>query len=307
MATTPVKLIEILKPVIDDHVLLEQIDEDYPFFMRYGYSVIRMFNEFRQSEFLNEFVNTTLSPVDTKRIIEKDYHGKVKITPGGPTPSKLRTDVIDFIWVEYSSNDLNIFNPINNRLDAFGWYAGVFKDNKVFDSGSIPSMTPPIVVKYESKHDVEIPISQDFLYHACPDFMYSKIQRFGLTPRSYSKLIKHPDRIYLLLDDHEDHFEDISLRLLSATSNKYLKAKSVEYFILRIDLKKIREVEDERKLLPEKRMKFFKDPNMPEDAVWTPGNISPKRIEKIGSYEVNPMPSKDPPDYDERQRLKNSE
>jgi len=57
----------------------------------------------------------------------------------------------------------------------------------------------PIAFYIEAKYDYEVDIPK-ILYHASPIKLKHKILKYGLSPRSGSKLSEHPDRIYLTDD-----------------------------------------------------------------------------------------------------------
>jgi hypothetical protein len=57
----------------------------------------------------------------------------------------------------------------------------------------------PVAFYIEAKYDYEADIPK-ILYHASPIRLKHKILKYGLSPRSGSKLSEHPDRIYLTDD-----------------------------------------------------------------------------------------------------------
>lgn len=57
----------------------------------------------------------------------------------------------------------------------------------------------PIAFYIEAKYDYEVDIPKT-LYHASPIKLKHKILKYGLSPRSGSKLSEHPERIYLTDD-----------------------------------------------------------------------------------------------------------
>jgi hypothetical protein len=283
--------VEIIKDNVEQLKLLEQIKRDYPTYGRvWGDDlIIPAFKNLVKNEFLNEF-DSTVNPVLTQKTFEKDYPNQVEFKFGVGV-SKLHQGDIDFIWVNYKSFD--DFQKINSRLDAFGWYGASFKDHKKFDTGSLLAMSPPVDVKYEAKYDVEIDLSgTKYIYHLTPDLYWTRVSRLGLTPKMDGKLSPTKERVYFIIDNNDDRVKDLAQQLFSKLTRKYMSENSRQYFILRIDVEGLQKsaIENRNKgtIGYNNIGKFFKDPNMPEDAVWTPGNVPPKYIEHTGTIDTNP-------------------
>lgn len=115
-----------------------------------------------------------------------------------------------------------------------------------------------LIIQVNGKYinQVEIP---EYLYHITIQMNLPKISKIGLVPKSKSKKVYHPERIYLT-----SNFEDASL----------LKDKFQEYYqssmvILKISTKYLKD------------FKLYNDPDYSNCGVFTLDNIPPKNIVDI--------------------------
>lgn len=112
---------------------------------------------------------------------------------------------------------------------------------------------------FEAKYDKVIYIKDD-LYHVTTKDKLEKIKKYGLTPKSMSKISNHPDRIYLAIDLTGAEF------IKDCLDEHYPNSKLIT---LKISINKIRD------------HKFMKDPNLEQYGVYTYQNIHPSAIEII--------------------------
>lgn len=112
---------------------------------------------------------------------------------------------------------------------------------------------------FEAKYDKVVYIKED-LYHVTTKDKLEKIKKYGLTPKSMSKISEHPDRIYLAVDAMGAEF------IRDTLESHYPKRELVT---LKIYISKIRD------------HKFMEDPNFEQYGVYTYQNIPPNSIEEI--------------------------
>ncbi len=122
----------------------------------------------------------------------------------------------------------------------------------------IPESFKEIYIQFESYQDKDLAISEipDTMYYVYNNSNRDKIQRYGIVPKSKSKISYHPERVYVTfsVDDAE--------RFIKQLDDGY------EYSILKIV------TDDELKSY----IKLKKDPNF-DAGFYTNQNISPMYLE----------------------------
>ncbi len=248
--------------------------EEYPKLGRMNmYSLVNDVEMMNEHQMINEFVSQTISPEKTISTLKKRY----KIDPKnlGNNPDK--------ISITFDNYDKENIDEIIKFMDSFGWYpsslASYFRDTK-FGNITLSSFIEekkPFTILFEAKYDTEVTDLPSVAYHVVPDLYGKKIERYGLTPKTKSKIATHPERIYLLINADEEDIETLCYELhqkLSMESQNRIHS----YLILEIDLKR----------LPNHR--FYNDPNFSVggEGIWTFQNIPPIYIRVVGEVEVNP-------------------
>jgi len=153
-------------------------------------------------------------------------------------------------------------------MDSFGWFPSyINKKGKYSDYLTKIYENEFIEILYESKYDIETNVNGvNYLYHLTPDIKWNKIKISGLTSKNGEKLTNHPGRVYFLKNKlNNDDLLELSFLLLN---NYQYKDRVKEYFLLKIDISKLKE-----------SITFYKDPNFHlGEAIWTYENIPPMFI-----------------------------
>jgi hypothetical protein len=123
--------------------------------------------------------------------------------------------------------------------------------------------TKPIAFILEAKYDYEVEIP-NILYHASPIRLKDKILKWGLTPKSGSKLSNHPERIYLT-DDLEKAINFGNF--LKEDDNEWYKNGFCVYSVKTTELSKL-----------------YSDVNFRQGGYYTLNNIKPQNIDLIKEF-----------------------
>jgi hypothetical protein len=234
------------------------------------YHDVEMINE---HQILKEFVSQTIPSEKTTSTLKKRYNVK---------SSNIRFNQ-DKIVVNVEKEDRENINKIIEFMDTFGWYPSTIEN--YFRSAKFGNITltsfikepTPFSITFEAKYDTEVNNLPSVAYHVVPDLYNKKIERYGLTPKTKSKISTHPERIYMLINANKNDIENLCYELYQKLSPES-QGRINKYLILEIDLKR----------LP--NHKFYNDPNfnMDGDGIWTFQNIPPIYIKIVGEVEVNP-------------------
>ena len=197
-------------------------------------------------------------------------YGKVGVSPD------FNRNLISFRVYKDSIASLPSYaNQLERILNTYGWFIAMvnvlvstdhipyhFKSLKdvLSSKTNILSRAEELSILLEPKYGVEISEIEkqhiQALYHATPSKNVKRILHHGLTPRSQSKLAKHPERIYLAVN-----YEDA--KDFSEMSNE-VKPEG-DFTILKID----------RSVL--NKIRLFHDPAF-KGAFYTLSNIPPQYI-----------------------------
>jgi hypothetical protein len=110
---------------------------------------------------------------------------------------KIEIDKDGEIYIENQPpQELNKYLPIITNL---GYFISKFTIDGEEWFNKSKETDKPVAFYIEAKYDYEVDIPK-ILYHASPIKLKHKILKYGLTPKSGSKLSDHPDRIYLTDD-----------------------------------------------------------------------------------------------------------
>jgi hypothetical protein len=124
-----------------------------------------------------------------------------------------------------------------------------------------------VTILYESKFDEVVDIPKK-LYHLSIQEYESKILKYGLVPKTKSKVSQHGHRIYVC-SNLENCIELISKMKLYYYDKRNLNSK---WIIFEIDTNGL-------------NLKLYKDPNFVNKGYYLTGNVSPNKIKVIRKYE----------------------
>jgi hypothetical protein len=110
---------------------------------------------------------------------------------------KIEIDKDGEIYIENQQpQELSKYLPIITNL---GYFISKFTIDGEEWFNKSKETDKPVAFYIEAKYDYEVDIPK-ILYHASPIKLKHKILKYGLSPKSGSKLSEHPDRIYLTDD-----------------------------------------------------------------------------------------------------------
>ena len=172
-------------------------------------------------------------------------------------PTKEDIDKIQSLIV----NNLGWFiSRVRILLDDNRTSSGPWNDKIVTILDKIESITFYFEAKYDHKIDREkIP---DVLYHITPKKYWEKISKIGLVPKSRSKRLYHPDRVYLAKTIED--VEKLGPKFYQDTGEK-------DWSILSIDTG----------LIPGSYFQIYQDPNYRPNGFYTLNNIPGIAIKKV--------------------------
>lgn len=159
------------------------------------------------------------------------------------------------------------YDRIIQHMNKCGWFEAKKQKN-----------TNEIVIYFDAKFDKDVTdfvyeTRKGILYHATPSIYLEKIFRYGLMPKTYLKLAKHPDRVYFTMGEHMA--EELIPMLYSTIQNDLYKYLINEYSLLKIDLNRLDGFNS--------KPKFYLDPNC-KTAVYTHESINPNCIDIFKKY-----------------------
>ena len=168
--------------------------------------MIKYFKDFINS--LNEGLTVT-QPGDLvlKRILNELKLFKLNVT-GSFIDNKIKLTINDFNTIPLNQIE-NIFDQINvSVINNGGWFPSVMNQIKLsgmtkldnydfFKIVNIHDELKSMTISYERKFDFESNDIPDKLYHLTIKEYSQKINKYGLIPKSKSKISSHLDRIYL--------------------------------------------------------------------------------------------------------------
>jgi hypothetical protein len=187
------------------------------------------------------------------------------------TPSK--------IFLNFTKNlDETEFNHLLRLINNLGWFISAvlishssmnwekFNYTKFIQT---EMNTPWVSFQLEAKFDVELNIHDyDILYHVSPSINKNKILRIGLVPKTKSKKMSHPERIYLT--DNENDSNVIAFQFHKNNPDIALSVSKINFKGVCRDNPSIR---------------LFDDPNF-KGGFFTLSNIPPKFISWDGEMEI---------------------
>ena len=171
-----------------------------------------------------------------------------------------------YVYLNTTGDDLKPkLKMLSQLLKITGWYLPLTKINHTqVDNNQLQTIDGKdfIALSFEPKYDVEVTKIPKYVYHVTNSKAAPKILKMGLTPKTRNKLVAHPDRVYVAIDDKNvDIFIDKMAQLDGAFKPT----------VLIINTEKIPNV------------KFYIDPNFlnsdwTSGAMYTVNNISPAAI-----------------------------
>ena len=168
---------------------------------------------FEYNDYIKNIENTDKHNYIYNQILQKSKFGRLPITEGliftHPIDKSvnilkrrfpelhIEIEVDNEIYIENQpKQDLNKYLPIITNL---GYFVSKYTINGNEWFNKLKENIKPIAFYIEAKYDYEVDIPK-ILYHASPIRFKHKILKYGLSPKSGSKLSDHPDRIYLTND-----------------------------------------------------------------------------------------------------------
>jgi hypothetical protein len=180
--------------------------------------------------------------------------------------------------------DVLNFEDLLKFTNSLGWFPAFLsiedekRANNIYTGKWNQSLLKPgqvVNIRFEAKFDEESGFKvPKYIYHVTSEQNLDKIKKFGLAPKSKSKISAHPDRVYVVTKK-EDAI-DIA-QIFSQNSARWKNSSQENWVILTIDTEKI----------PGDYFKLYKDPNYEEKGFYTLNNIPPYAIEKIDYYKYN--------------------
>ena len=219
-------------------------------------------------EYIKKVLN--LSEKDDEHIYEE--YKKWRIVEGliKTHPSNKSSEIISKRFTELESNDesdgkiyvagyfkeLEKYIPLFNNL---GYFISEVTFNGVKWTKDFSEKSKPIAIFLEPKYDFELQKLPNVLYHTTLLRYQNSINRYGLVPKSHSKLTKHPDRIYFTDDFY-----------IASRFGEYLKKENggEPYSIYKIETNGL-------------NINLYRDVNLVDAGFYTLDNFPNKCINKI--------------------------
>ena len=225
-----------------------------------------------------------------KRIIEESslYEGLDITHPRGTAIHMIQTWCNCKVFADSNTNKIIIYisyytkkeyDNLLRLINNLGWFVSMYSNNyieyKKYNYNDVIKLIENknvVSIILESKFDIQLDDSKisaiDKLYHISPSNREEKILKIGLSPKSKEKLVKHPERIYLLLNIKDAEF--------LANDTKFNKNNEpMTVFLI-----------DNKELSLRRKIRFFEDPNFGNRGIYTYENIPPQFISVIKRIEV---------------------
>ncbi len=212
------------------------------------------------------FINVSGSFDDDKIILRIDQFNEISLNKIENLFDHINSFIINRGgWFPSNMFITNIYG--SERLIKYNFYDIISNHNNIVN----------ITITYESKFDrfdMNVP---DKLYHLSIKEYSKKINKYGLIPRSKSKLSSHLDRIYLC-KNYQDCIDLIPKMLFYYTGEKDENIYKLGKKLFNKDITPvIYEIDNSDKLIN----KLFLDINYNEKGYYTLSNIKPDRITTI--------------------------
>jgi hypothetical protein len=176
-------------------------------------------------------------------------------------------------------------DDILNHMKKYGWFMAFwytwavkfrFTDTFKEDLLKVTNQYGEATLVYEAVKDREDDV-EDYYFHITPDIYIQKIDKVGLSPKTQSKLVYHPGRVYLMKPGIQEYILDRTAELLYQNIKKEVKHEVSYMQIYKIYTKEI------------KNFKVHVDPNflLGEGAVFTLNNIPPSSLEKYRQIPIS--------------------
>jgi hypothetical protein len=227
--------------------------------------VITIFSDFLNK--INEGLIKTYDINDTIRLVETEMN---LMSCYDFNISASDNNTISLILNKFNIMDnINLkFNHINSMMiNRYGWFPSRMKMENISGMKNELSYDEYFLIKnkkhlrtieiiYESKFDIEITNKPIFLYHLSIQSYKNNILKYGLIPKTKSKLSKHLDRIYVcdsidnckkLIPRMKVYYDLLSDEELSQGKKPKRNSK---WIIFKIDISNL-------------NVKLYKDPNYP--------------------------------------------
>ena len=220
---------------------------------------------------------------------DKIYEGLIKTYPIDSIERKIKRDFpelrYEIVETAFKSKSLLVY-PINKTIadniihimDTYGWFLSF---PKTLDRNNFKNL------KFEAKYDIQVDFDYNkplILSHLTPSVNLKNILKNGLSPKTNSKLSRHPDRVYFFTKDLP--FD----KLFTLASKLYIENKNIpkykyEYTLLNVEFNDEPTPPDGFHVTAP-RIKLFADPNAP-GCVYTMENVNPKNITIIATFEFD--------------------
>jgi hypothetical protein len=202
---------------------------------------IKIYTEFKSQNIVEGLIKTQPSSLSLKILLKRFPELNGNVEEDGE------------IYLEGRFKTLDNYIPLINNLGYFISKITLNGDEWITDFNN---NSQPIVLFLEPKYDIKIIPLPKVLYHATLNKNVKRILQYGLIPKSYNKLSKHPDRIYF-----SDNYE------LVLKFGNYLKSENINEKIVILEIN-----------IDELNINLYKDLNLSENGFYTMDNISPKNI-----------------------------
>jgi hypothetical protein len=206
-----------------------------------GEGLIKTHNPNKVISMLNRFLQNTLDV----RLHQEDSSNSYGI-------------ILVYLKEEFKKTKIN---ELLSFMDNMGYYpAGFFDKHNRFVKEYEELGDSLYGIRFEPKFDLEYIPESRYLYHVTDGKHISKIKKIGLTPRTKSKALYHPERIYL-----SKTFDDaVNIRTIFTLSNLESDSGLV---MLKIDLQNL--------------FIHLREDSQFNGGVYTTDNIPPNHIEII--------------------------
>jgi hypothetical protein len=210
------------------------------------------------------------------------------IVSGEFVSNKIKLTIHNFNVIPLSKIE-HVFNQIETIVvNRGGWFPSIMKITKLtnlyksakydfFEIVRIHDEIDSITIECESKFDTEETNIPDKLYHLTINEYTSKIRKYGLVPKSKSKLSSHLDRIYLC-KTYDDCVELIPRMLFYYTGERDDNLYKLGKKLFNKDIQPvIWEIDNSTGIVN----KLYVDINYEDKGYYTLSNIPADKIKKL--------------------------
>ncbi len=209
------------------------------------------------SKLMGEGLIKTQDPQKTVDLLKRFLGNVLDVIIDTPIEGSLGS-IIVYLKEDFNHNKLETLLTLMNNM---GYFVSSYFTQSGVASNKLEDLNGELYgVRFEPKFDVEYIPKQRYLYHITDGKHLPKILKQGLSPRTKSKALYHPERIYLT-KNIDDAMKIKDIFVLSNLESDYgLK-------MLRVDLRNL-------------FVFLMQDPQF-DGGIYTTDNIPPSHIEEI--------------------------